>query len=139
MTQPPSWQPTRSLLLLASTLDGLLDAVTANRRRLERAREHPYILADATVRQISEVYRHQQADMPLYEKQLWRWRISTITTAQRQEVARLAGQVQRLRTTLGDVLLLINQMKQGSIDTSGTRSEEENSRDALHDEEHDET
>ena len=135
MTQPPSWQPTRSLPMLASALDGLLDAVTTNRGRLQQARLRPYILDDATISQISEVYCRHQADMPLYEEQLWRWRVSTITTAQRQEVARLMGQVQRLRTVLAEVLLLIAEMKQGSSDAIRILCEEESIFDVLPDEE----
>ena len=103
----PQWQSIRALTTLA----------------LEQARSRPYILDNATVAHVIDVYTRQQADMPLYDEQLQRWKTSTITTAQRNEVERLQAQVQKLRTALAAVLTLADELKRVTIDTIMAKSD----------------
>ena len=119
----PRWQPIRALPTLSYAIDGMLEAVNENMVSLEQARLRPYILDNATVVRVIDVYTRQQADMPLYDEQLQRWKTSTIMTAQRKEVERLQGQVQKLRTALAAVLTLADELSRGTIDTILAKSD----------------
>ena len=119
----PQWQPISMLPTIAYALDGTLDAVEENLPNLEGARSRPYVMDDATVNRVIDVYTRQLADVPLYEEQIRRWKAATLTTAQRKEVDRLDGQAQRLRTALCEALAIADELSRGTIDTILAKSD----------------
>jgi len=59
--------------------------------------ERPYRLDEATLARVQRVYAEQAEDVELYAEQLRRWQAGSMSLARRQEVDRLAGQVEQWR------------------------------------------
>ncbi len=112
----PEFQPISQLPLIAHVIDGMLESAAETGQALEEARPKPYVLDDATVNRVLQVYTTQQNDLWLYEEQLRRWRALTLTSMQRQEVERLVSQLGRLRQVIASNLALANELKGGTIE-----------------------
>jgi hypothetical protein len=112
----PEFQPISQLSLIASVIDGMLEAAAETGQALEEARPKPYVLDDATVNRVLRVYTTQQNDLWLYDEQLKRWGALLLTATQRQEVERLVSQLARLRQVIAANLALANEMKGGTIE-----------------------
>jgi hypothetical protein len=56
---------------------------------------------------------------------LRRWSTEKVTTAQRQEIIRLKGQMAKLHEVIDDVLKLANQLAKGTIEQQLAKSDEE--------------
>ena len=102
----PQWQPISQLPLVARHIDGMLSAANEQHGLLQQARPRPYVLDDYTVGRVKEVFTTQQDDLWLFDEQLERWKALPLTTAQRQEVERLVGQMQQLHTVIAAILEL---------------------------------
>ncbi len=112
----PEFQPISQLPLIAHVLDSMLESATETCQALEEARPKPYVLDDATVNRVLQVSTKQQNDLWLYEEQLRRWRASTPTSVQRQEVERLVSQLVQMRQVIASNLALANEMKGGTLE-----------------------
>ena len=121
----PQWQPITRLPLIASHIDGMLEAAEEQYELLQQARPKPHVLDDFTVGCVTEVYTVQQADLGLFEEQLRRWKTGTLTTSQRKEVERLVGQMAHLRQVIAQILALAQELKQGTIERVLAKSDEE--------------
>ncbi len=62
------------------------------------------------------VYSRQHNALWLYDEQLKRWAALSLTAAQRQEVTRLTGQMERLHAVLTAILTLADKLKEGTIE-----------------------
>ncbi len=126
MPQPqPQWQPISQLALIASHIDGMLEAAQEQYQTLQPARAKPHVLDNYTVGRVTEVFTVQKNDLWLFEEQLKRWTGQTLTTRQRAEVQRLTTQMSRLRQVIGDILALADELKKGTIEqVLGTSDEE---------------
>src|SRR6266700_1327246 len=84
MTQntKPQWQPIEKLSLIASIVDGMLEATTKQYGTLQKAKQKPYSLDDALVNRAVKVYTDQKNDLWVYDKQLNRWKAQKLTSAQ---------------------------------------------------------
>ena len=71
----------------------------------------PYSLDEATLARVRRVYAEQAEDVELYAEQLRRWQAGSLNLAQRQEVDRLAGQVEQWRSAVAAVLELADDLK----------------------------
>jgi hypothetical protein len=87
----PQWQPITRLGLIASHIDGILEAAEEQYELLQQARPKPHVLDDFTFGRVTDVYTTQQRDLQLFEEQLSLWKAGTLTTQQRGEVDRLMG------------------------------------------------
>lgn len=112
----PEWQPVSTLPRLSQHIDGWLAAVEEEGDTLQAARERPYVLDDYTVGRVIQVFTTQRDDVWLFEEQLRRWHAESLTEAQRREVERLTGQMQRVRTCITDVLALAEALKTQTIE-----------------------
>lgn len=112
----PEWQSVSRLPLLAQHIDGWLTAVEVQYSSLQGARERPSVLDDFTVSRVIQVFTTQRDDLWLFEEQLRRWQAEPLTEAQRHEVERLTGQMQRVRTRITDVLTLAEELKPQTIE-----------------------
>ena len=112
----PEWQPVSKLPLLAQHIDGWLAAVEEEKDTLQAARERPYVLDDSTVGRVIQVFSTQRDDLWLFEEQLRRWQAEPLTQAQRREMERLIGQMQRVRACITDVLALAEVLKTQTIE-----------------------
>jgi|SRR5271157_2385707 len=80
------------------------------------ARPRPQVLDDYTVGRVTKVFGDQRQDVALYAEQIARWANEPLTTAQRDEVARLQGQVKKLGEVTAAILSLAQELKAGTID-----------------------
>jgi len=119
----PQWQPINQLPAIAYAINGMLESAEEQYPLLEQARPRPSMLDDATVLRAVEVYTAQRDDLWLFEEQLRRWRAGALTGAQRREIERLTAQLERLRTVIDKILLLIDELKGGTIEKMMAKSD----------------
>ncbi len=112
----PEFQPISQLPFIARVLDGMLESAAETGQALEEARPKPYVLDDATVTRVLQVYTTQQNDLWLYEEQLKRWGTLSLTTEERREVERLVNQLARLRQVIAANLALAKELQGGTIE-----------------------
>jgi hypothetical protein len=127
----PNWQPISSLPLIATAIDGMLEAAREQYPALEQAKNRPGSLDDFTVERVVNVYTQQASDLWLYEEQLRRWKEQKLTQAQHKEVTRLEGQLEQLRTLLDAILSLAKALKPMTIESLMSKSDLEIAIDVL--------
>jgi len=64
----PQWQPIGRLSLIASHIDGMLEAAEEQYEALQLARPKPHVLDDYTVGRVIEVFTVQQNDLWLFDE-----------------------------------------------------------------------
>jgi hypothetical protein len=125
MADQPQWQPIGQLALIASHIDGMLEAASEQYETLQLAKPKPFVLDDYTVGRVIQVYTTQQNDLWLFDEQLRRWEKGSLTPAQRQEVEHLAGQMLQLHEVIGAILRLAEQLKERTIEKVLAKSDVE--------------
>lgn len=111
----PNWQPLTALPLIASIIDGELADGQEHHATLLSVRDRPYVLDDAIVERSLKLHTEQRDFLGVFTEQLSRWRHEQPTNAQRRELDRLEGQLERLRAVLTDILELAEELQQGTI------------------------
>ena len=112
----PNWQPLTALSLIASLIDGELADGQEHHATLLSVRDRPYVLDDATVERTIKLHAEQRDFLGVFAEQLARWRNEHPSDAQRRELDRLEGQLERLRKVLSDILALAEELQQGTIE-----------------------
>ena len=79
-------------------------------------RDRPYVLDDATVERSIKLHTEQRDFLGVFAEQLARWRHEHPTDAQRRELDRLEGQLERLRAVLTNILALAEELQPGTIE-----------------------
>jgi hypothetical protein len=125
MAEQPQWQPIERLALIASYIDGMLESATEQYETLQLAKPKPFVLDDYTVGRVIQVFTTQQGDLGLFDEQLRRWERGTLTTAQLQEVERLASQMLQLHEVISAILRLAGQLKERTIEKVLAKSDAE--------------
>ena len=131
MPQQPQWQPISQLALIASHIDGMLEAAQEQYQTLQPARAKPHVLDNYTVGRVIDVFTVQKHGLWLFEEQLQRWTAQSLTPRQRTEVQRLTSQMAKLRQVIGDILALADELKKGTIEQVLGKSDEELGLDVL--------
>jgi len=121
----PQWQPIERLPLLTTHIDGMLESATEQYETLQLAKPKPFVLDDHTVGRVIQVYTTQQGDLWLFDEQLRRWERGPLTSAQRQEVERLAGQMLQLHEVISAILRLAEQLQERTIEKVLAKSDAE--------------
>src|SRR5579859_4638812 len=106
----PHWQPIEALAMVAAHIDGMLEADREQYETLLEAKPKPYVLDDYTVNRVIAAFTTQRNDFWLFEEQLNRWAALPLSDEQRQEVARLIGQMKALRENNTNVLTLAEEL-----------------------------
>lgn len=115
-TQEPHWQPLSMLPTIAMIIDEELAGAEEQRVSLLDARERPHVLDDDIVHRVTRLYTDQLEFVPIHREQIARWRAASLTLAQRNEIARLSGQLDRHEGVLKEVLALAKKLELGTID-----------------------
>ena len=89
------------------------------------AKHKPHVLEDALVDRAVKLYEDQLSFIPLHEKQLNWWLSENITDAQRYQVEDLQAKLPVLREKTEELLALLAELKQGTIDRILEMSDEE--------------
>ncbi len=121
----PQWHAISQLALIASHIDGMLEATQEQYQMLQPARAKPHVLDTYTVGRVIEVFTVQKNDLWLFDEQLKRWAAQSLTPRQRTEVQRLTGQMATLRQVIGDILALAEELKRGTIEQVMSKSDAE--------------
>lgn len=114
--ETPHWQPISELPMIASLIDGMVTDTTEQWETLQLAKDRPHVLGSALVERIQRAYSGQLNTSGLFKEQLTRWQNEQLSTAQANEVLRLQGQVEKLRTNLSHILGLADEIKDKTID-----------------------
>jgi signal transduction histidine kinase len=127
----PNWQPLTALPLIASLIDGELADGQEHHATLLSVRDRPYVLDDATIERSLKLHAEQRDFLGVFAEQLARWGHEHPSDAQRRELDRLEGQLERLRKVLSDILALAEELKQGTIERVLAKSDLELGIEAL--------
>ena len=112
----PHWQPLTAIPLIASLIDGELADGQEHHATLLSVRDRPHVLDDATVERSLKLHTEQRDFLGVFAEQLARWRNERPTDAQRRELDRLEGQLERLCKVLSAILALTEELQQGTIE-----------------------
>lgn len=102
--------------MVASFINGMVSDTSEQWQTLELASRKPHTLDSALVERTQRVYSEQLETTALFKEQLARWRKEALSPARAGEVARLVGQVERLRTNLTNILDRVDEVKDKTID-----------------------
>ena len=127
----PHWQPLTALPLIASLIDGELADGQKHQATLLSVRDRPHVLDDATVERSIKLHTEQRDFLWVFAEQLARWRNEHPSDAQRCELERLEGQLERLRAVLSAILALAEELQQGTIERVLAKSDLELGIEAL--------
>jgi signal transduction histidine kinase len=127
----PHGQPLAALPPIASLIAGELAEGQERHATLLAVRDQPYVLDDATVERSLKLHTEQRDFLGVFAEQLARWRNERPTSAQRRELDRLDGQLERLRAVLTDILELAEELQQGTIERVLAKSDLELGIEAL--------
>jgi len=127
----PHRQPITALPVIASLIDGELADGQEHQATLLAVRDRPYVLDDATVERSIKLHAEQRDFLGVFAGQIARWRHEHPTDAQRRELDRLEGQLERLRAVLTAILALAEELKQGTIERVLAKSDVELGIEAL--------
>jgi signal transduction histidine kinase len=94
-------------------------------------RDQPYVLDDATVERSIKLHAEPRDFLGVFAEPLACWRHERPTVAQRCELDRLEGQLERLRKVLNAILELAEELKQGTIERVLAKSDLELGLEAL--------
>ena len=89
------------------------------------AKHKPHVLDDAIVDRAVKLYEDQLSFIPLHEQQLNWWLSENITDAQRYQVEDLLAKLPLLREKTEEILALLAELKEGTIDRILEMSDEE--------------
>jgi nitrogen-specific signal transduction histidine kinase len=112
---PVNWQPISEMPLIASMIDGALDDTRDHIETLTKARTRPHVLDDATIDRVERVHNEQLEFVDIYAQQIRRWRIERPTSDQTRELDRMEEQNRQLRAVTANVLSLVHELRQGTI------------------------
>ena len=129
--QQPQWQSISKLPLIATHIDGMLEAAEEQYQTLLPAKAKPHALDNYTVNRVIKVFTEQQNDLWLFDEQLKRWSETTISAQQRKEVERLQGQMKKLREQITAILKLADDLSKGTIEKVMAKSDTELGLEAL--------
>jgi len=112
----PHWQPIEELAMVATHIDGMLQADREQYETLLEAKPKPHMLDDFTINRVIAASTTQRNDFGLFDQQLQRWQAGPLTDDQRREVERLVEQMRLLRENNEQVLTLARELSAGTID-----------------------
>lgn len=127
----PNWQPISMLPKIAELIDGELADAEEHHTTLLQVRDRPHVLDDATVQRSIKLHTEQLEFLWVFQEQLVHWRQTGLKPHERKEIDRLSVQLGRLHTVLADILVLADELRQGTIDKVLAKSDLEMGIDAL--------
>ncbi|HDR5353184.1 TPA: hypothetical protein QCS32_004941 [Bacillus thuringiensis] len=120
----PNWQPISALPLIADMIDGQLEEAKEQYTTLLETQQKPYALDEYTVHRVIQVYTDQLEFVPIYIKQLKKWKVEAgLTSTQQKEIKRLQEQVRQWQQVLINILDLANKLKEETIEKVISKSD----------------
>jgi hypothetical protein len=123
-TPEPNWRPISALSLIANMIDGQLEESQEQYTTLLETQKKPHVLDEYTVHRVIQVYTDQLEFLPIYIKQLEKWKTEvSLTLTQQNEIKRLQEQVTQWKQVLTDILNLANKLKEETIEKVMSKSD----------------
>jgi hypothetical protein len=97
-------------------VDGMLEESMIQLDNLRQAIAKPYVLDDATLNRVFELYDKQLDDQRYFLEQFSRWQQDRLSAAQTKEVNRLIKQSATLKEVNEEILQIANSIKHETID-----------------------
>ena len=110
------WQPISQLPVFERLIGGMLAETLEFHDTLAGAVGRPQALDDATLDRAQRQYRERAEYLDLYKEQFRRWRSAGLTPEQAQLVDSFSAEVQRTRLVVGQVLTLVDVLREDTID-----------------------
>lgn len=129
--EEPTWQPVSMLAMLTDHIAEGVAMVREQHATLEEGRTKPYVLDDATVARVKQVFTQTAADNELFAEQGRRWAAMDLSAEQRQGVERYAVLVEQMQTETTAILALADELARGTIETVLAKSDLELGIEAL--------
>ncbi len=114
--QPPTWLPLYKLPLYASTVEGLLDDTQQSHALFLKAKDKPWTLDDTTVDRTIRLYTERLELLALDAEQLTRWKREKLTQKEERTINRLSEQVAQTRKLTSEILEIVREIKENTID-----------------------
>ncbi|HDX9614810.1 TPA: hypothetical protein ROY01_006045 [Bacillus toyonensis] len=112
-TPKPNWQPISALSLITDMIDGQLEETHEQYTLLLEAQQKPYVLDEYTVHRVTQVHTDQLEFVPIYIKQLEKWRTEvSLTLTEQNEIKRLQEQVKQWKQVVTNILALTHKLKE---------------------------
>ena len=123
-----TWQPISFLPQISHMIDGMLDAAKETYEPLCQIKVHD----DFTIKRIFEVTGQQVKDEWMYDEQLERWsNLPSLKTVQLNEIQRLQGQMNELKSVNRKILAIAEEHKDKTIEKVLAKNDAEVSLDFL--------
>ncbi|WP_175948660.1 hypothetical protein [Burkholderia pyrrocinia] len=111
----PVWRPVSYLLIVFDLFGGQLEEAQALHGKLESSRARPHVLDDAMLARTRQVYSEQRELLPVQREQFKRWQSDVSTPEQRDMLAHLTTRADQLSSLQDQILALVDELSQGSI------------------------
>jgi hypothetical protein len=115
-TNQVNWQPISQMPLSSSMIDTSLNDTREHLGTLSKAKDRPHVLDDATIDRVEQAHTEQMDYVEIYTQQISRWRGEKPSAAQARELDRMDKQNQQLRALTADVLALVSDLREGTIE-----------------------
>jgi hypothetical protein len=112
----PQWHPISMLPTFTFIVDGMLEESIAQLNNMRKAEAKPYVLDDATLNRVFDLFGKQLDDQQYFMEQFSRWQQSPLSTAEAKEVDRLVKQSATLKETNEAILNIAGSMQHQTID-----------------------
>ena len=87
-----NWQPISQMPLITSMIDTSLNDTREHLGTLNKAKDRPHVLDDATIDRVEQVHTEQMDYVEIYTRQISRWRNEKPSGAQARELNRMDSQ-----------------------------------------------
>ena len=111
-----NWQPIGQMPLIAGMIEEGLADTREHLATLTEARPRPHVMDDAMLDRSDRVHREQAEFVAIYAEQIRRWQGEALSAAQKRELTRMEEQNQQLGSVTRQVLILVAELREGSID-----------------------
>jgi hypothetical protein len=129
--QTPNWQPISMLPVISQLIDDGIVDTEQQLAMLVEAEDKPYSLDNYTVERVVKVYTEQTDFLKIYTQQLDKWKLSSPSVSQSQEIGRLEKQVVKFCELNTKILDLAKKLKGQTIEQLFEKSDEEIGLEAL--------
>jgi hypothetical protein len=110
------WQAISQLPVFETLIGGMLEETLEFHDTLAEAVGRPQALDDATLDRVDKQYRERAEYLDLYDEQFRRWRAAGLTSEQVQLVDGSSAEVGQTRPVVMQVLALVDQLREDTID-----------------------
>ncbi|RQR49661.1 hypothetical protein DIE19_31520 [Burkholderia sp. Bp9126] len=111
----PVWRPISYLLIVFDLFGVQLEEAQALHDKLVSCRPHPHVLDEATLARIRQMYTEQRDFLPVQREQFKRWQSEVSTPEQRDMLAHLTARADQLSALQDQILALVDELSQGTI------------------------